>query len=206
MVGGFWAPRDDVRHWSRQTQTWSLPALFHVYGNSWTMREVYGIWMEMPLVVKSPKRGTGPTMKEHLGNLKKIQDDVVHFLDANNLGHPQSSLEWRQCYRELGKFVGMKAFLTNTPQVVLEIPVADITDAREHMIMRAICDERISLPMEAFKDYPEVYSKIAAVIPIGDMMDVKVAWRCNTSQYWHCEQGQSTPSWATAPKPSQQWG
>ena len=41
VVGGFWAPRDDVRHWSRQTQTWSLPALFHVYGNSWTMRELY---------------------------------------------------------------------------------------------------------------------------------------------------------------------
>ena len=193
VVGGFWAPKDDVRHWSRQTQTWSLPALFHVYGNSWTMRELYGIWMEMPLVVKSPKRGTGPKMKEHLGNLKQIQDDVVQFLDANNLGHPQSSLEWRQCYRELGKFMAMKAFLTNTPQVVLEIPVADITDAREHMIMRAICDERISLPMDAFKDYPEVYSKISAVIPIGDMMDVKVAWRCNTSQYWHCE---ATPAQA----------
>ena len=55
-------------------------------------------------------------MKEHLGNLKKTHDDVVHFLDANNLGHPQSSLEWRQCYRELGKFMAMKAFLTNTPR------------------------------------------------------------------------------------------
>ena len=77
VLGGFWAPKDDVRHWSRQTQTWSLPALFHVYGNSWTMRELYGIWMEMPLVVKSPKRGTGPKMKEHLGNLKQIQDDVA---------------------------------------------------------------------------------------------------------------------------------
>ena len=53
--------------------------------------------------------------------------------------------------------------------------------------MRAICDERISLPMDAFKDHPEVYAKIAEVIPIGDMMDVKVAWSCNTSQYWHCE-------------------
>ena len=187
VVGGFWAPRDDVRHWSRQTQTWSLPALFHVYGNSWTMKELYGIWCEMPLVLKSPKRGAGPTMKEHPGNRQKIQDEVVQFLDANNLGRPQSSSEWRQCYRELGKFLAMKAFLTNTPQVVMEIPVAPISDTREHMIMRAICDERISLPMEAFKEYPEVYSKIAAVIPVGDMMDVKVAWRCNTSQYWHCE-------------------
>ena len=80
-----------------------------------TKRELYGIWMEMPLVVKSPKRGTGPKMKEHLGNLKQIQDDVVHFLDANNLG--QSFLEWCQCHRKLGKFMAMKAFLTNTPQM-----------------------------------------------------------------------------------------
>ena len=91
-------------------------------------------------------------------------------------------------------------------QVVTEAPDPELIDAlakknvkmhtkeegdprgtREHMIMRAICDERIGLPMDAFKDYPEVYAKIAEVIPIGDMMDVKVAWRCNTSQYWHCE-------------------
>ena len=65
--------------------------------------------------------------------------------------------------------------------------MAAISDTREHMIMRAICDERISLPMDAFNEHPEVYAKIAEVIPIGDMMDVKVAWRCNTSQYWHCE-------------------
>ena len=87
----------------------------------------------MPMVLKSPKRGSGPTMKEHLGNRQKTHDDVVHFLDANNLGRPQSSLEWRQCYRELGKFLAMKAFLTNTPQVVMEIPVAPISDTREHM-------------------------------------------------------------------------
>ena len=85
-VGGFFSPRDDVRHWSLQTQTWSLPALFHVYGNSWTMKELYGIWCEMPLVLKSPKRGSGPTMKEHLGNRQKTHDEVVQFLDANNLG------------------------------------------------------------------------------------------------------------------------
>ena len=108
VVGGFWAPRDDCRYWSRQTQTWSLPALFHVYGNSWTMKELYGIWCEMPLVLKSPKRGSGPTMT----NLKQTHDEVVQFLDANNLGRPQSSLEWRQCYRELGKFLAMKAYPT----------------------------------------------------------------------------------------------
>ena len=103
------------------------------------------------------------------------------------LEDPQSPAEWRQCYRELGKFLAMRAFLTNTPQVVMEIPVAPITDDREHMIMRAICDERISLPLDAFKEHPEIYDQIVAILPADQLMDVKVAWRCNTTQYWHAE-------------------
>ena len=43
------------------------------------------------------------------------------FAGTDILGCQQ--LEWRQCYRELGKFLAMKAFLTNTPQVVMEILV-----------------------------------------------------------------------------------
>ena len=152
--GGFWAPYDEERYWQRQTQTWTLPALFHVYGNGWTMKELYGIWCEMPLMIQRSRRGQGETAKEHQANLQKTKDEVQQFLDANNLGRPQSPAEWRQCYRELGKFLAMRAFLTNTPQVVMEIPVAPITDDREHMIMRAICDERISLPLDAFKEHP----------------------------------------------------
>ena len=88
---------------------------------------------------------------------------------------------------EAGKFLAMRAFLTNTPQVVMEIPVAPITDDREHMIVKTICDERISLPLEAFKDHPEIYDQIVAILPADQLMDVKVAWRCNTTQYWHAE-------------------
>ena len=65
--------------------------------------------------------------------------------------------------------------------------MAPITDDREHMIMRAICDERISLPLEAFKEHPEIYDQIVAILPADQLMDVKVAWRCNTTQYWHAE-------------------
>ena len=185
--GGFWAPYDEERYWQRQTQTWTLPALFHVYGNSWTMKELYGIWCEMPLMIQRSRRGQGETAKEHQANLQKTKDEVQQFLDANNLGRPQSPAEWRQCYKELGKFLAMRAFLTNTPQVVLEIPVAPITDDREHMIMRAICDERISLALDAFKEHPEIYQQIVDILPADQLMDVKVAWRCNTTQYWHAE-------------------
>ena len=151
------------------------------------MKELYGIWCEMPLMIQRSRRGQGETAKEHQANLQKTKDEVQQFLDANNLGRPQSPAEWRQCYRELGKFLAMRAFLTNTPQVVMEIPVAPITDDREHMIMRAICDERISLPLEAFKEHPEIYDQIVAILPADQLMGVKVAWRCNTTQYWHAE-------------------
>ena len=169
--GGFWAPYDEERYWQRQTQTWTLPALFHVYGNGWTMKELYGIWCEMPLMIQRSRRGQGETAKEHQANLQKTKDEVQQFLDANNLGRPQSPAEWRQCY---SKFLAMRAFLTNTPQVVMEIPVAPITDDREHMIMRAICDERISLPLDAFKEHPEIYDQIVAILPADQLMDVKV--------------------------------
>ena len=102
-------------------------------------------------MIQRSRRGQGETAKEHQANLQKTKDEVQQFLDANNLARPHSPAEWRQCYRELGKFLAMRAFLTNTPQVVMEFPVAPITDDREHMIMRAICDERISLPLDAFK-------------------------------------------------------
>ena len=77
----------------------------------------------------------------------------------------------------------MRAFLTNTPQVVMEIPVAPITDDREHMIMRAICDEHLPLDALSTQDLDQ----IVAILPADQLMDVKVAWRCNTTQYWHAE-------------------
>ena len=95
IVGGFWAPFDDERYWQRQTQTWTLPGLFHVYGNSWTMKELYGIWCEMPLMICGSRRGQGETAKEHQSNLKKNQEEVQQFLDANNLGRPRWESSWR---------------------------------------------------------------------------------------------------------------
>ncbi len=52
------------------------------------VKELYGIWCEVQLVVKSPKRGRGPTMREHQTNLQKTHQEVVQFLDSNNLGAP----------------------------------------------------------------------------------------------------------------------
>ena len=75
-------------------------------------------------------------------NQEKHQE-LVELLDAK----PQTTAEWKQCFRELDKFQAMKAFITNAPQVVMEIPVADVKGDRQHMIMRAVFDERISSPI-----------------------------------------------------------
>ena len=53
-------------------------------------------------MIQRSRRGQGETAKEHQANLQKTKEEVQQFLDANNLGRPQSPAEWRQCYRELG--------------------------------------------------------------------------------------------------------
>ena len=99
--GGFWAPYDEERYWQRQTQ----PALFHVYGNGWTMKELYGIWCEMmPLMIQRSRRGQGETAKEHQANLQKTKDEVQQFLDANNLGRPQSRQNGANAIGSLASF------------------------------------------------------------------------------------------------------
>ena len=49
--------------------------------------------------------------------------------------------------------------------------------------------------------------QIVQILPTDQMMDVKVAWRCITTQYWHAEVDAdlSMPSWATLPRPLKPW-
>lgn len=58
----------------------------------------------------------------------------------------------------------------------MELPPAAIHDFKTHLRERAICDERISLPLSAFKEL--VYSKLAAQFGTQEaMVEVKVNWR-----------------------------
>ena len=66
VVAGFWAPADKNMHWTRQIQTCTLPTLLHVYGHSWTLKELYAVWNEMPLVITPCRRGPRDSMKTHL--------------------------------------------------------------------------------------------------------------------------------------------
>ena len=43
-----------------------LPALLHVYGHRWTLKELYAVWNEMPLVLTPCRRGPRDSMKTHV--------------------------------------------------------------------------------------------------------------------------------------------
>ena len=53
-----------------------------------------------------------------------------------------------------------RAFLTDTPAEVMQLPVQDVADSKEQMILRAVCDERISVPVESLMQFPEVYKAL----------------------------------------------
>ena len=66
----------------------------------------------------------------------------------------------------------------------MNMPEAGIQDSKEQMRFRAVCDERISLPLSAFKDHADIYQKLAARLGQQSMLEVRVAWRCNHPLWW----------------------
>ena len=83
----------------------------------------------------------------------------------------------------MGKVLAARAFLTDTPAEVMQLPVQDVADSKEQMILWAVCDERISV--ESVQQFLEVYK--ALMDRIGgpaSLAEVKVNWRCNTQQWW----------------------
>ena len=66
-----------------------------------------------------------------------------------------------------------------------QLPVQDVADSKEQMILRAVCDERISVLVESLQQFPEVYKALMDRIGgPGALAEVKVNWRCNTKQWW----------------------
>jgi hypothetical protein len=63
IVGFFWAPGTAVAsgteqtHLVRRVQSWDLPAMLTMLGQSWTFKDIYQVWCLMPLVVKPARRG-----------------------------------------------------------------------------------------------------------------------------------------------------
>ena len=122
-------------------------------------------------------------------NLRRTEarKEASSYLAALGLDKPADKDEWRTVLREMGSFLATKVFLTNCPAPVMEMPVAPVHDSKEAMRFRAICDERITIPLDALKQFPEVHSKLVGQLPQSAMVDVKVNWRCNVTHTWAAE-------------------
>ena len=79
---------------------------------------------------------------------------------------------------------------------VMDLPVADVVDSKEQLRFRAMCDERISFPFEELRPFEEVYAKLEPYVQSSSYVEVKVAWRCNTEQWWWAR-GWPCPCWAS---------
>ena len=56
----FWAaphdPDEDF-HWTRQISSWTLPGLLGMFGHSYTLRQLWGVWESLPLLQGPRQRG-----------------------------------------------------------------------------------------------------------------------------------------------------
>ena len=186
----FWAaphdPDEDF-HWARQISSWTLPGLLGMFGHSFTLRQLWGVWESLPLLQGPRQRGPKNKAQNQirLEGWETLKEDARCFLKEEGLPFPQTGPEWRLVYRAMGKVLAARAFLTDTPAEVMQLPVQDVADTKEQMILRAVCDERISVPVESLMQFPEVYKALMDRIGgPGALAEVKVNWRCNTKQWW----------------------
>ncbi|CAE7839828.1 cpt [Symbiodinium sp. CCMP2592] len=186
IIGPFHAEGDGNTHWRKEVQTWDLVSLFSCFGHTYSARHLYAVWSHLPITVRSHKRGA----KNKQQNLQRREDhrdlmkEAKEFVILHDLPVPTTNQEWKQLYREIGSFFPAKVFINRTPQVVLDLPVADIHDSKQHMRLRAVCDERITLPLKAFRHFPEIYNMLSNSLGQESVVEVKMAWRCNTVQWW----------------------
>ena len=178
---------DDDFHWARQISSWTLPGLLGMFGHSFTLRQLWGVWESLPLLQGSRQRGPKNKAQNQirLEGWETLKKEARCFLKEEGLPLPQTGPEWRLVYRAMGQVLAARAFLTDTPAEVMQLPVQDVADSKQQMILRAVCDERISVPLESLIQFPEVYKALMDRIGgPGALAEVKVNWRCNTKQWW----------------------
>ena len=186
VVGIFWAKGDGV-FWTRQTRTWDLPSLTGVYAHRFTFKYIYSAWTTFPLVVKTQRRGRnaeGSASDKWMGNILQMRKEAVPFLESLGIPKPRSKAEWSYIFKEMGTFLAAKNFIVNCPLPVMEIPVAPVHDSKEALRFRAVCDERITLPLSSLRAFDSVRTKLVAGLSKSSMVEIKVNWRCNVVHDW----------------------
>ena len=150
------------------------------FGHGYTARHLYAVWSHLPITIASQKGGAKnkAANNQRRDDVRAIQKEAKDFVILHDLPVPTSDLEWKQLHREMGSFFAAKVFVNRTPQVVMDLPVADIHDCKEHLRFR------ITLPLKAFRDFPQIYNSLSTSLGQEAVVEVKMAWRCNTEQWW----------------------
>ena len=165
--------------WVKEVQTWTLPTLLGVYGHQFSLKQKrHG---------RGQRGGGAEGARERVLERKKIQQETNDFLEVMNIPKPTTQEEWRAVWKEVGTLLAAKHFITHTPVPVMDLPIATVVDSKERLRFRAMCDERISFPFEELREFPDVYSKLEPYVAADSFVEVKVAWRCNTEQWWWAE-------------------
>ena len=177
--------------WEKEVQTWTLPTLLGIYGHQFSLKQLWYAWENLPIAVKRHSRGQrgggAQGAQDRIVERKKIQKETMDFLEQMQLPKPTSVEEWRLIWREVGTMLAAKHFISHTPVPVMDLPVADVVDSKGQLRFRAMCDERISFPFEELRPFEEVYAKLEPYVQSSSYVEVKVAWRCNTEQWWWAE-------------------
>ena len=175
IINTFWAD-DGKSLWVRSTRTWALPALIHIYGHRYSFKYLWIAWSQMPVTIQSHRRGQNAPNSETARRLvkwKEIKQQADSFMKASGLDAPSTHDEWVAIFKEMGKFMATKAFMTRTPTPVMELPIAPLHDSKEALRFRAICDERITLPLLAFAEHLAIHESLTKELPLDAMVDVK---------------------------------
>ena len=166
------------------------PDLDQHHGHRYTFKMIYSAWSQMPIAIPKHRRGDNSATSAtatRAANFNLIRKEAKAFVQLHGLEKLQSKEDWATLFREMGRFLATKTFMTNCPAPVMEMPIQPIHDSKEALRFRAVCDERITLPLSAFADHPMVYDKLLQSFHPDSMVDVKVNWRCNVQHTWAAE-------------------
>ena len=171
----------DEWHWVRKSETHSLSTLFSLWSNRFTCKELYLIWLSMPLQREDHQRGRqqGMTAKDHRDVLAKW-DDLVSYMTELGVGMPADGTERTIVMRCLGALFAKKQFTAFAPESVLHLPSVPGADDYEAQYYKAVCDERIHPPpiplLQALQSVEGAGDVFSLDTP---MLSAWQQWRCN---------------------------
>ena len=158
IQGVFWADGANGK-WRRETRTWDLPSLVHVYGHRYSFRFIYAAWCQMPIALPQHRRGKDAPTSATATRAKAFEvarKEAKAFVKLHGM-EPESKADWVLIFKEMGRFLAAKSFLSNCPAPVMSMPIQPLHDSKEALRFRAVCDERVTLPLAACAEHPEVH-------------------------------------------------